>query len=91
MAKKENITLSIDSELKAQAEALFTSLGMDISRATSIFYRQVLRYNGMPFEFNFDEPNETTIAAIKAVENNEGMYGPFNSVEELMKSLNADD
>lgn len=45
----------------------------------------------MPFEFDFDEPNETTYAAIKAAENNEGMHGSFNSVEELMKSLNADD
>lgn len=44
MAKKENITLSIDSELKAQTEALFKSQGTDISKAASIFYRQVLRY-----------------------------------------------
>lgn len=33
-------TLKIEPELTAQAAALFAELGMDLSTATGIFYRQ---------------------------------------------------
>ena len=36
-------TLKIEPELTAQAAALFAELGMDLSTATGIFYRQVSR------------------------------------------------
>ena len=42
-ATKGNMTLRMEPELKAQAAALFKSLGMDLSTATGIFYRQALR------------------------------------------------
>lgn len=63
MATKGNMTLRIEPELKKQAADLFQSLGMDLSTATGIFYRQALRYHGLPFEVRLDEPNETTYAA----------------------------
>ena len=40
MATKGNMTLRIEPELKKQAADLFQSLGMDLSTATGIFYRQ---------------------------------------------------
>ena len=43
MANKENMTLRIEADLKKQAAALFKALGMDLSTATGIFYRQALR------------------------------------------------
>ena len=43
MASKSNMTLRIEPELKEQAAALFKSLGLDLSTATGIFYRQALR------------------------------------------------
>ena len=47
---KGNLTLRIDSELKAQASELFKALGLDLSATTGIFYRQDLRCHGLPFE-----------------------------------------
>lgn len=90
MASKSNMTLRIEPELKEQAAALFKSLGLDLSTATGIFYRQALRYHGLPFEIRADEePNEVTYAAMEAAENGEDMYGPFNSVAEMMEALNS--
>lgn len=89
MANKGNMTLRIEPELKEQAAALFKSLGMDLSTATGIFYRQALRYRGMPFEIRLDEPNQTTYAAMEASERDEDIYGPFDSVDDLMEALNA--
>ena len=80
-------TLKIEPELTAQAAALFAELGMDLSTATGIF-RQALRYRGLPFDVRLDEPNETTYAAMDAAENDK-MYGPFDTVSDLMEALNA--
>lgn len=89
MATKENLTLRMEPDLKEQASNLFKALGMDLSTATGIFYRQALRCHGLPFEVKLDEPNETTYAAMEAAEKGEDMYGPFDSVAELMEALNA--
>ena len=89
MANKENMTLRIEPDLKAQAAALFKSLGMDLSTATGIFYRQALRYKGLPFEVRLDEPNETTYATTEAAEKGEDLHGPFDSVSALMEALDA--
>ncbi|MDO5330674.1 MAG: type II toxin-antitoxin system RelB/DinJ family antitoxin [Bacillota bacterium] len=85
---KENMTIRIEPELKEQASELFKSLGMDLSTATNIFYRQCLRTHGIPFEIKLDEPNEKTYAALEASENCE-VSGPFESVDELMEVLDA--
>lgn len=89
MASKGNMTLRIEPELKSQAAALFQALGMDLSTATGIFYRQALRCHGLPFEIKLDEPNEVTYEALERAEKGEDMYGPFDSVESLMEALNA--
>ena len=83
MASKGNMTLRIEPELKAQAAELFKSLGLDLSTATGIFYRQALRCRGLPFEVRLD-PNEETYA-----ENDKDLEGPFDSVSELIEALNA--
>ena len=79
-ATKGNMTLRMEPELKAQAAALFKSLGMDLSTATGIFYRQALRCHGLPFEVKL---------AMEAAEKDEDMHGPFDSVAEMMEALNA--
>ena len=86
---KGNMTLKIEPELKEQAAALFKALGMDLSTATGIFFRQALRCNGLPFDVRIDEPNAITYAAMEAAEKGQDMFGPFDSVAELMEALNA--
>ena len=86
---KGNMTLRIEPELKEQAAALFKALGMDLSTATGIFYRQALRCHGLPFDVKIDEPNELTYAAMESAEKGEEIYGPFSSVSDLMEALNA--
>ncbi|ETO98499.1 hypothetical protein HMPREF1495_1281 [Lachnoanaerobaculum sp. MSX33] len=34
-----------------------------------------------------DEPNETTYKAMESAQNNEDLYGPFDSVKDLMSDL----
>ena len=85
--KKSNLRLRVDPELKAQAAALYESLGMDLSTATRIFYIQYLRCHGLPFKVKADKPNAVTLAAMEDAAE-EKMIGPFKSVREMMDSLN---
>ena len=48
--KKVNVTLRIEPELKKQASELFSEMGLDLSTATGIFFRQALRCRGLPVE-----------------------------------------
>ena len=91
MANKGNMTLRMEPELKEQAAALFKSLGMDLSTATGIFYRQALRYHGLPFDVRVDEPNETTYAAMEEAEQmlKDPTTKRFSSVEDLFAELDA--
>jgi len=59
-----NISIRMDSDLKAQADALFGELGMNLSTAFNIFVRQSLRDGGIPFEISLNQPNKETIAAM---------------------------
>lgn len=63
-----NISIRMDTELKAQADALFAELGMNISTAFNIFVRQSLREGGLPFDVTLNQPNKETIAAMLEAE-----------------------
>ena len=45
-----NISIRMDADLKAQADALFTELGMNLTTAFNIFVRQSLREGGIRSE-----------------------------------------
>ena len=64
-----HVSIRMDSDLKAQADALFAELGMNLSTAFNIFVRQSLRDGGIPFEIRTDRPNKETIAAMLEAEN----------------------
>lgn len=87
--KRKNAPIKVDPEIKERANELFISLGMDLSTATTVFYLQALRCNGIPFEIRAEEPNDVTYAAIEAAENDEDLSEAFDSVEDLMVALNA--
>ena len=59
-----NISIRMDADLKAQADALFTELGMNLTTAFNIFVRQSLREGGIPFEVRLEQPNKETVAAM---------------------------
>lgn len=89
MANKANLTLRMEPELKAQAQELFKALGLDLSTATGLFFRQALRVGGLPFEVKAEIPNEVTRETIEKANRGEDLYGPFDSIEALMRDLNA--
>lgn len=84
-------TIKIDPVLKQEAQELLESFGLNLSTAVNMFLRQVVREQAIPFRVGNPIPNAETLQAIEDVQNGVGLSRPFNSVEELMEDLNADD
>ena len=68
MANLSNVSFRIDSELKSQADALFSQLGMNMTTAFNIFLRQSVREGCIPFDITINTPNAETIAAMLETE-----------------------
>ena len=49
MSDTTSVNLRIDKDLKMQAEALFASLGINMTTAINMFLRQSVRDQGIPF------------------------------------------
>ncbi|MCL2813697.1 MAG: type II toxin-antitoxin system RelB/DinJ family antitoxin [Oscillospiraceae bacterium] len=45
-----NLTIRIDEDLKRDAESLFNKIGINISTAIIIYFRQAIRTQEIPFE-----------------------------------------
>ena len=59
MAKEAMIRARIEPRLKAEVENIFDELGLSITEAITLFYKQVKLNKGLPFEVRL--PNETTL------------------------------
>ena len=44
-----NLNIRVDEQLKADAQALYKKLGMDLSTAVNVFLRQSVQMQGLPF------------------------------------------
>jgi len=55
MKKTANLCVRIDPEIKKQAEDIFKELGIPVSTAINMFYRQVILLGGMPFDVSIPE------------------------------------
>ena len=86
---KVSTNISIDADTKAKAQALLADFGMDLSTAVNVFLKQMVYEGAFPFSITREIPNATTLAAMESVNNGEDIYGPFESVSELMEALNA--
>ena len=84
-----NVSFRMNTELKAQAEALFSELGMNLSTAFNIFVRQSLREGGIPFAIKLEEPNKETIAAMLEAERiaKDPNVKSYSDVEEALREL----
>ena len=65
MAKSEILTLQIDSNLKEQAEALFSSLGMTLEEAITLFFEASIQHGGIPFPLEQPRYNQQTELALE--------------------------
>ena len=56
----------MDSEVKKEAQELFSEFGLDMTTAINIFLRQSIRERALPFELRMTapKPNAATLASM---------------------------
>lgn len=84
-----NFTVRLDSRVKAEAEKLFSDLGMTLSGAFNIFLHQALQVQGLPFAVRREHPNQTTLAAMSEAVKlaHDPKARTYGTVEELMQDM----
>jgi len=93
MTKTANLNIRIDPQTKKGAEQLFSTFGITISDAVTIFLRQSLMVGGLPFEMKQPRYNAETEAAMQ--EARDIMSGKkkakkYSSTDELFMELDAE-
>ena len=90
MANTTNVSIRMDVDLKKQAEELFYDLGLNMTVAMTMFLRQSVRCQGIPFEVS-RVPNAETVAAM--IEADRIAYDPavkgYNNLDELFSDLKS--
>jgi len=87
MASNALVTTRIDKKIKSDAAAVLGAMGLTVSDAVRLLLTRGAHDGALPFEPLV--PNAETIAAMK--EARAGKLTSFNSIEDLMADLNADD
>ena len=87
MAANALVQARIDSEVKEEATAVLAAMGLTLSDAVRLMLTRVAREHALPFDPLI--PNPRTVQAMK--EARRGQLQSFDSVDDLMADLNAED
>ena len=87
MAAAEIVRARIDSDLKKEASAVLSGMGLSVSDAIRLLFVRVAAEKALPFDLRV--PNAETQAAMRDAR--EGRVTRVSNVSALMADLDADD
>ena len=88
-----NINVRVDSDLKKQAELLFSDLGLNMSTAIIMFLKSAVSHDGIPFDVRRHEPTPETIAALAEyaeMKRSPETYKRYDSFDDLIGEVCED-
>lgn len=89
-----NVTIRMDTELKKQAEELFSELGLSMTAALTVFLKQAVYEQGIPFDIRREQPNAETLAAMRDADDilsGKIKVKSYKSARELFDELDGED
>lgn len=86
-----NVSFRIDTDIKNQADRLFSELGLNMTTAFNIFLRQSIREGSIPFNVTVNTPNAETVAALLEAERigRDPSVKRYSDVEEALRELKS--
>ena len=90
MAKTATINMRVNPQVKADAESIFSSLGMTLTEAINVFLHKSVMEGGLPFDVRQPRYNAQTEAAMREARGiMSGKTGStsYDSAEELFAAL----
>ncbi|MCQ3914508.1 MAG: type II toxin-antitoxin system RelB/DinJ family antitoxin [Mycoplasmoidaceae bacterium] len=86
---KERTNITLDPYLKKESAKLFTQLGLDFSTAVSLFLKQAIQEQGLPFEVKL-QPNKKTIKSFnegKKVMSGKKTTKTYSNIHEALEDI----
>ena len=81
--------IRIDRDIKEQAGALFSGLGLDLSGAVNIFLHQCVLRGGIPFAIEMPHYKQSTLAAMEEARriSRDPNVPSYDNMDELKRAL----
>lgn len=89
MAKSANVSVRIEPEIKEEAENILEALGIPVSNAINMFYKQIILQDGIPFEMKLPR-NPLDISYMSEKEVDAQIKKGLNDVKEGKVHLASD-
>ena len=93
MPKTASLNIRLDSDIKKNAEAIYSHYGLSLAEAVTVFIHQSCNVGGLPFDLRPSRPNEETLAAMAEAEriSRDPSAKGYRNIDELFKDLDADE
>ena len=91
MAKTDTLNIRIEPELKKEVETTLNDLGMNIAEAVTIFLKQVVITEGIPFMIKKPKLNAETIKAMEEAEKGINLSKGYTNLDEMWEDLEKED
>lgn len=91
MAKTDTLNIRIEPKLKKEVETTLNDLGMNIAEAVTIFLKQVVMTDSIPFMIRKPKLNAETIKAMEEVEKGKNLSKGYTDLKEMWEDLEKED
>ena len=94
MSKTTSMNIRIEPDLKKQVEEILTDLGMNISDAITIYFKQIVLTDSIPLQIKRPKFNKETLEAIKEADEimkHPEDYKSYNNVYEMIEEIDNDE
>ena len=93
MPKTASLNIRLDSEVKKNAEAVYSRYGLSLAEAVTVFIYQSCNVGGLPFDLRPRRPNAETIAAMAEADqiSRDPSVKGYRDMKALFENLDADE
>lgn len=94
MAKTDTLNIRIEPELKKEVETTLNDLGMNIADAVTIFLKQVVMTESIPFIIRkpkFSDDMLEALAEAEEISKNPDKYKSYNNLSEILEDIDNDE
>ena len=91
MAKTDTLNIRIEPELKKEVEMTLNDLGMNIADAVTIFFKQIVMTESIPFIIKKTKLNKETIKTIEDAKKGINLSKGYTDLDEMWKDIEKED
>ena len=94
MAKTSSMNIRIEPNLKKQVEEILEDLGMNISDAVTIYFKQIVLTDSIPLQIKRPKFNKKTLEAIKEADEimkHPDNYKSYNNIYEIIEEIDNEE